>query len=143
MPTTAPTVKVNLLTAIKARAEFATVQATHGYPGEDIETEWLMLGAIDYTDTAWAQMGNKAREEAYSITCVINIRQAGASEKEAEARAFALYAGVEAALKASVSPGPAGVIYAEVVPKRAFGFPYDRNGYEYQIEASLRVKARI
>lgn len=141
MGTTAFKVRQDAL--VKLRVALPGVQVTDGNPGNDADSEWLMLGQIKWSSEVFATLGARQREEDYSIDLFLNIRLKGVDEAEAYKRLGELTVIIEQTIKNNANPNVAGVTFTELIPRRVFGAPWDKIGYEAQFDAVIRVKARV
>ncbi len=133
------------LEQIRAIPELEGVQITWGWPGRSIESEWLMLGAIEWTDESWTAVGARGREEIYNVSLIVNVRRPGDSDEAAQTRVAELLGHVETWLRANALPATAigaRALTVEMIPRNLRSAPFD-GGIEAQAEVDVSVKARI
>ena len=140
MATNAYAAKAALRDLIKARPELAGYQITWGYPTRTPERRWIFVGEVHWEENQW--INNRTREEVFTISTVINCQLSGGTSEEVELELQRMAEGIEDALKANPTLGIQGIVYSDFAPNKLTSFPSDQ-AYEGQLEAVLRVKARL
>jgi hypothetical protein len=140
MATNALAVKAALRDLVKAQPELTGYQITWGYPTRGPERRWVFVGDVDWDDSQWVTL--RSREEAFSISVVLNCQLSAGTSEEVELEIQRMATGIENGLKANPSLGLSSVVNSDFVPKKLVSFPTD-GAYEGQFECVLRVKARL
>jgi hypothetical protein len=97
---TIPAFKTALLARLVARQGLAGVQVTYGWPSGAVKRESIMLGGVDGTQE-FRTIGATQRMENYTLDVFITvIREGQARQQNADERALALMAQLEAELRA-------------------------------------------
>lgn len=86
---TQDTLKANLLAQLQARAGLAGVQVAYGFP-KTPATEFLMLGDIAKGDEQTAALGNRSRDEKYTLFVTVKVEKQGTNQQAATERAYTL-----------------------------------------------------
>lgn len=143
---TALQAKSNLVAALQAMTGvgglLAQVQVTYGWGGRDLEREWVFLGDIAWSDESWGPLGDLQRQEDYTIHLVINVADPGFTDSDAESRAFALLAVIEAYLRTNPFQPLGKHCQQDIVPVSC-RTGNRTEGAECQLEAKIRIMARI
>lgn len=124
------------------------------HPGKNKLREDVFIGGTAPSDVQqWATIGNRQREENYSLQLVIAVIKPGADAEEVERRAAAMLAAVETWLRdnpdATITPGSVagvGSIIAELARADLNPFFTDVAGAEGRgaaFDCDIAVTARI
>ncbi|MFF0481053.1 hypothetical protein [Streptomyces sp. NPDC004435] len=140
MSTNAFAFKGALRDMIRALPALAGYQVTWGYPSRSPERRWVFVGEVLWPDSQWAT--NRSREEVFEVSVVVNCQLSAATSEEVEGELQRMAEGIENGLKVSPTLGIQSVVTSDFVPKKLVSFPSDQV-YEGQIEAIVRVKARL
>lgn len=109
-----PAAIAGLIATLKASPTLAGVDVFDGPPMAGENPDYMCVGH-DPTDPLTAaegsqtpaSLGNRSREESYEIACSLVAWSGGDSIAERRIRAMALFAGVEAAVRADITLGGA------------------------------------
>jgi hypothetical protein len=140
MSTNAFAVKAALRDMIRALPALAGYQVTWGYPTRNPERRWVFVGEVSWPDSQWVT--NRAREEVFEISVVVNAQISGATAEEVETELQKMAAGIEDGMKSNPSLGVHSVVTSDFIPKKVASFPSDQV-YEGQLDSVVRVKARL
>lgn len=95
--------KAALLSRLQARAGLSGVQVTYGWPNGQVQRESIMLGGVSGTQE-FRTVGATQKMEEYSLTTYITvIREGSGLQQNADERALALMAEVEAELRSDLT----------------------------------------
>ena len=95
---TAPAAKAALLTLLDARTGLNGVQVVWTFPGDKAERQYLCFGDTELNEVA-GQLGNGTRHESYTINVWVSVHWPSNDPQDAEERAWAIVAELEAQLK--------------------------------------------
>lgn len=138
---TAPAVKVALLTLLRADAGLSNVQVEYAHPGTMSAPEVLFFGRTIGTE-APDSMGQRRQREIYDIEVVIGAKVDGDDAQTTEERCWALVAVLENVVRAN--NGPQGALLASIDSSGWLAMagtqmtPYVESGARYS-EALCRV----
>lgn len=138
---TIPAFKAALATALRARANLATVQVSYGAPLPSPADEFIWLADVEGEQEA-AALGAQRREEIYDLLTIVNVIRAGADQQAVTERAFALAAEIEDELRGDGTVGGT-VRFAEVAgPFRLEEMASDTHRGA-QLTVTVAARARI
>lgn len=96
---TVPAFKSALLSRLQARPGLSDVQVTYGWPSGAVKRESMMLGGLNGSQE-FRTIGATQRMEEYGLDVYITvIREGQGRQQNADERAFALMAEIEAELR--------------------------------------------
>lgn len=98
LPTTGirHTVRARLVELLKAQPNLSGIQVVRGYPGDEIEGEYVWLDEPEGTlSPASIKAGRKHRDDEWTQPIIVFAGAAGQTMDEAEDRAAFLFAAVE------------------------------------------------
>lgn len=96
------TLKTNLKTQLDDRAGLADVQVTIGWPKSPAK-EFMLLGDIRDDGEDTAALGNRRRDERYSLFVIVKVEKETTDQTLVNARAYALAAELEQQLRTDMS----------------------------------------
>lgn len=96
---------------------------------------------IEWDDSSWGPIGNRARNEAFNVNIWITVTQPGKSGEEVETEAVVAMNTIEAAVRTDAALGGL-VIQAALIPKSVYSHPVP-NGHVAIAACAVRVSARI
>lgn len=136
---TAPTYKAALVALLQADPNLAAVQVSYGVLARNVEHETVEVGGISWDEEDWSALGNRRKDETYSVALFIYVTKPGNTQQEATERALQLLGYVETLLRNNVVM--AGVLWAQVVPLEVAEAPGEEGGMAL-VKANVVVKAR-
>lgn len=114
-------------------------QVSYGFLNRGVKTETIAVGQVQWQDETWPVMGNRTKEENYTLALYVWVAKPGMSQRQATERVFALLAEVELLLREQ--PFLSGAALIEFQPVSVTEAP-SREGYQAFGEAQVQVKAR-
>lgn len=114
MASSVPAVKAALLATFTTA--LAPVPVLYGSTAPFTASELLLISGTTWQGEDWVTIGNRRRDERYTVDCGISVAGSSDSVQTATERLYALFALAEAALIASPTLGVAGVISVECKP---------------------------
>ncbi|HWU24080.1 MAG TPA: hypothetical protein VN088_21270 [Nocardioides sp.] len=114
-PSRVPELVDAFVAALTASADLAGVKVVDGpLVTDSAATEWVFVGydadpqgeyATASTTQQWAGLGAKAKNEDIQLTCAVLVRKGATAVKPCRDRTFALFAAVEAVVRADPALG--------------------------------------
>lgn len=98
IPATVPEAKAALLAAMRAQEGLQGVQIEWAHPGKGIKRETIYFGDTLF-DESPAALGNRNRNEDYTLELVVTVEKAGNDAEGAERRVWALLAEIAGVLR--------------------------------------------
>lgn len=114
---TAPSVKSELLTLLRADSGLAGVQIDYADPGANIGQEQIFCGRTLQSEAPDA-LGGRSQREKYDLEVYVYVAQDGDNPQACEERCWALVARVESVVRAN--NGPQGALSAALAPGNGF-----------------------
>lgn len=102
----APAVKAQLLTLLRADSALSGVQITYSHPGATIQQECVYFNRTVETERP-AALGQRRQNEDYYMEVVVDVAQDGDDAQVCEERCWALVAEVENTIRNNNGPGGA------------------------------------
>lgn len=139
---TAPQAKAAILTLLAGRPALATVDRRWGGPTDedDVLEEAIWLGDVSLEED-WGELGQRRKDETYTIDMTIAVRKYGDDEQGTETRCWALLGEVEQALRADPSLGGLLNRRAELVSVSQTNRPAGPQQWGSAISCSVRCQA--
>jgi len=139
-PTTAFQVKRAAVQAISAL--LPDVQVTYGHPGRSVAAEWVCIGDVSWASDGYASLGDRQKEERYSISLTVDVQISGGTFEAAEARAADLMAAIALYFRSSpfMAFGRRTEISVEMDSASAYDYP---NGRAVLFTGALAVVSRL
>lgn len=117
---TVPDAKSALLAALRARPGLQGVQVEWSHPGKGIRAETIYFGETVYGQRA-ARLGNRTRQEDYTLELVVTVEKAGDQAEACERRCWELLAEIEDELRSNADlDGLVDVAQYQASPVRNF-----------------------
>ena len=142
---TIPTFKDTLVTVLGNRANLTGVQVTRGHPGNELESEAIIVGmARGRHEIATIEAGRQTRDETYTVEVIASVISSTGTVKAAEDRAHALIAEVEEALADDPQLGIGStILWATTGDIEERGSGHTDTGSVAEVVLRVEVKARL
>jgi hypothetical protein len=138
--TTITAMRAALIALLQARAGLTGVQLGYGMPSGALQREHILLGQVEATQE-YAAIGTVRKFEDYTVALFISVTREGVQQQEADERALALLAEVDACLRSN--PTVSGtVLTAELARYRMEPLASDTTR-EARITVEIQTRARI
>lgn len=141
---TFPAVKAHLVGLLPTMPELIGVTVDYGQPGSGLQREHVFFAGTGRDGQRWGPMGNRARDEDYSIEFAVHVCNPGDSQQEATERAHVLFGVLENTFRPlpDATLAALGVRFLEVVPTEVIEFIASENR-ACVIGGEIAVRARI
>lgn len=140
---TFPAAKAHLVALLQASAGLNGVTVDYGDPGGALQREHVFLGGTGSDGQDWGPMGNRARDEDYTIEFLVHVKIPGGTQQEATERAHVLFGVIETTMRPlpDATLAANGVRTIEIKPRDVVEFISD--SHACLIGGEIAVNARI
>lgn len=125
---------------LQARAGLSGVQIGYGMPPGALQREHILLGPVDATQE-YRALGTTRKFEDYTVSVFISVTREGVQQQQADERALALLAEVEAALR--TDPTVSNTVLTAQVSRYRLEPLASESTREARITLEIETRARI
>lgn len=129
-----------LVALLQARAGLSGVQIGYGMPPGALQREHILLGPVDATQE-YRALGTTRKFEDYTVSVFISVTREGVQQQQADERALALLAEVEAALR--TDPTVSNTVLTAQVSRYRLEPLASESTREARITLEIETRARI